>query len=63
MTAAQIQSLKRAYRLLYREGLKLEDALARIESEIPTTETGQLTAFIRATQRGIARGATPRLRY
>src|SRR3982750_3025747 len=35
MTAAQIQSLKRAYRLLYREGLKLEDALARIETEAP----------------------------
>jgi len=63
MTATQVRSLKRAYRLLYREGLKLEDALTRIETEIPTAETGQLTAFVRATQRGIARGVPPRLRY
>jgi hypothetical protein len=35
--------------------LKLEEALARIESEIPTPETLHLVAFIRASRRGIAR--------
>ena len=32
--ASQVAPIKQAYRLLYRSGLKLEDALARIESEI-----------------------------
>jgi len=52
----QIRALKQAYRLLYREGLKLEDALARIDSEIPIPEAAHLTAFIRGSRRGIARG-------
>ena len=47
--------LKRAYQILYRSGLKLEAALARIESEIPTPETLHLVAFIRRSERGICR--------
>ena len=47
--------LKRAYQLLYRSGLKLEQALQRIETEIPTPETLHLIAFIRASKRGISR--------
>ena len=35
-----IGTLKRAYRLLYRSGLKLADALARIEAEIPENTPG-----------------------
>ena len=37
--ASDLTALKHAYRLLYRAGLKLHEALARIEKEIPTPET------------------------
>ena len=50
-----VQALKTAYRLLYRSGLKLDDALARIEAEVPTEHTRHLAAFIRASKRGICR--------
>ena len=53
--AQQIAALKRAYRVLYRSGLKLEEALARIETESPTPETLHLAAFVRRSQRGICR--------
>src|ERR1039457_6473915 len=53
--APEVSILKQAYRYLYRSSLKLEEALARIESEIPTPETLHLVAFIRASRRGIAR--------
>lgn len=52
---ADIKALKTAYRLLYRSGLKLEDALQRIEAEVPTEHTLHLAAFIRASKRGICR--------
>ena len=51
----QVAALKECYRLLYRAGLKLEDALARIESEVPTDEARHLVTFIRASERGICR--------
>jgi UDP-N-acetylglucosamine acyltransferase len=51
----QVSALKTAYRLLYRSGLKLEDALKRIEIEVPTVETSHLVAFIRQSKRGICR--------
>ncbi|MBV9404047.1 MAG: acyl-ACP--UDP-N-acetylglucosamine O-acyltransferase [Acidobacteriaceae bacterium] len=50
-----IQRLKQAYRLLYRRGLKLDDALQRIESELPSEITSHLIAFIRRSKRGIAK--------
>jgi UDP-N-acetylglucosamine acyltransferase len=52
---AQIRALKTAYKILYKSGLKLEDALARIETEVPTEDTRHLVAFIRASKRGICR--------
>ena len=52
---ADIRALKTAYRLLYRSGLKLDDALRRIETEVPTDHTRHLAAFIRSSKRGIAR--------
>ncbi|MGD0362854.1 MAG: acyl-ACP--UDP-N-acetylglucosamine O-acyltransferase [Bryobacteraceae bacterium] len=52
---ADIVVLKRAYHLLYREGLKLEEALARIDIEIPTPETRHLVEFVRRSERGICR--------
>jgi UDP-N-acetylglucosamine acyltransferase len=51
----EIKRLKTAYRILYRSGAKREEALARIESEVPSEHTLHLTAFIRASKRGIAR--------
>jgi UDP-N-acetylglucosamine acyltransferase len=53
--AAQIAALKKAYRLLYRSGLKLEEALRRIEAEVPTPETAHLVTFVRGSERGICR--------
>jgi len=50
-----IRALKTAFKILYRSGLKLEDALKRIETEVPTHHTLHLTAFIRSSKRGICR--------
>jgi len=54
-TAAQIAQLKRAYQTLYRSGLRLEAALAKIESEMADENTLHLLRFIRASKRGICR--------
>ena len=53
--AEDVAVLKRAYRILYRSGLKLAEALQRIETEIPTPETLHLVSFIRRSERGICR--------
>ena len=53
--APDIAALKTAYKLLYKSGLKLEDALRRIETEVPTEHTQHLVAFIRSSKRGICR--------
>jgi len=53
--ASDVAILKKAYQMLYRSGLKLQDALAKIETEIPTPETLHLVAFIRRSERGICR--------
>ena len=53
--ATDVSILKRAYQILYRSNLKLEEALVRIETEIPTPETLQLVQFVRASHRGICR--------
>jgi UDP-N-acetylglucosamine acyltransferase len=50
-----IAALKTAYRILYRSGLKLDDALTKIETEVPTGHTRHLVAFIRSSKRGICR--------
>jgi UDP-N-acetylglucosamine acyltransferase len=52
---AQIARLKQSYQILYRSGLKLADALAGIESEIPDANTLHLVRFIRGSKRGICR--------
>ena len=52
-TPEQISALKRAFRILYRSGLHREEALARIEAEVPTPETLHLVEFIRGSHRGI----------
>jgi UDP-N-acetylglucosamine acyltransferase len=54
-SATDLSALKRAYRLLYREGVKLETALERIEAEIPGEAASELVNFVRASKRGICR--------
>jgi UDP-N-acetylglucosamine acyltransferase len=54
-TLAQLSNLKKAYKLLYRSGLALEQSLARIESEVPDENTAHLVHFIRTSKRGICR--------
>ncbi len=57
LRAQEIAQLKKAYRLLYRGGLKLDEALRRIEAEAPSEHTRHLVNFIRASKRGITREA------
>lgn len=60
-TASRIRPLKQAFRLLYRSGLKLTEALRRIESEAPTEETLHLVEFIRSSKRGICQPGPSRV--
>jgi UDP-N-acetylglucosamine acyltransferase len=53
--ASDLSKLKKAYRLLYRSGLVLEEALETITREVPTPETLHLVDFIRRSERGICR--------
>ena len=55
VASEEIRLLKRAYRLLYSTGLKLEEALLRIEGELDSELTRHLVRFVRASKRGIAR--------
>jgi UDP-N-acetylglucosamine acyltransferase len=55
---ADIAALKKAFRLLFHSGLKLDDALARIETEVPAGHAQHLVAFIRSSKRGICRPRT-----
>jgi UDP-N-acetylglucosamine acyltransferase len=52
----ELMNLKKAYRLLYRRGLNVSQALDRIASECQLTKnTEDLMAFIRRSERGIVR--------
>jgi UDP-N-acetylglucosamine acyltransferase len=58
--AEEIAALKRAYRLLYRSGLRLVDALARIEAECgESAHVKHLVEFVRGSERGICRPSGP----
>jgi UDP-N-acetylglucosamine acyltransferase len=49
----EIKRLKAAYRLLYRAGLQREEALRRIEVELPSEHTRHIVEFVRNSKRGI----------
>ncbi|MBM4143325.1 MAG: acyl-ACP--UDP-N-acetylglucosamine O-acyltransferase [Lentisphaerae bacterium] len=50
------RALKEAYRILYREGLAVPDALARIRAELePCAELEHLVEFVASSERGITR--------
>ena len=53
--ASDVAALKTAYKILYKSGMKLEDALEQIEREVPTEHTRHLVEFIRSSKRGICR--------
>lgn len=56
MEPARIDVLRRAYKILYREGLLLKDALARLDTlatDFP--EVAAFVSFIRGSERGIVR--------
>jgi UDP-N-acetylglucosamine acyltransferase len=56
-TVSQVSTIKQAYKMLYRSGLRLEEALGRIETELPDENTLHLVRFIRASHRGVCRPA------
>jgi UDP-N-acetylglucosamine acyltransferase len=56
----EIKRLKAAYRLLYRDGLQRQEALQRIEAELPSDHTRHLVEFIRRSKRGICGGSRVR---
>lgn len=57
-TTKEVRSeLKRAYRILYRSGLTLPEAIKRMEQELTSTEEIEhLLRFLRNVERGICRG-------
>jgi UDP-N-acetylglucosamine acyltransferase len=49
-------ALKQAFRILFREGLTISNALTRLEAELkPLPEIQHLIAFTRASERGISK--------
>jgi UDP-N-acetylglucosamine acyltransferase len=59
MTHGQIDAVRRAYRLLFRQGQVLPSALAQIEEELGSVDpVAEMVSFIRQSKRGInwARG-------
>lgn len=51
-----IRKLKRAYRVIFRSGLRLTDALAQVEEELGgTPEVDHMVEFIKKSERGILR--------
>lgn len=55
-TADTVKALISAYKILFREGLTVSNALARIETEHPSMpEVSHLVQFVRGSQRGISK--------
>jgi UDP-N-acetylglucosamine acyltransferase len=55
--SAETQSeIKRAFKILYRDGLSTSQAVAKLESELqPLPEIQQLIAFVKSSERGITK--------
>ena len=55
-SAAQIRNIKDAYRLVYRKGLKLSEAMLQVESKLESQpELGLFLESLRSSERGIVR--------
>ena len=56
-SAAAVEGLTKAHRILFHAGLLREEALAKVEAELGgIAEVVELTTFIRSSKRGIHRG-------
>lgn len=53
LSLEEIRTIKTAYRLLYRSGLKQEEALVRIETNLPGPHIREIVDFVRRSKRGI----------
>ncbi len=52
----QLKDFKNLYRLLYNEGLTVDDCIAKIESEIPdSSQRREFVAFLKSSERGVCR--------
>jgi UDP-N-acetylglucosamine acyltransferase len=55
-TEGAISALKKAYRILFRSGVPMREALAKVEGEVELTpEVRRLLDFIRSSKRGVLR--------
>ncbi|MEC8917175.1 MAG: acyl-[acyl-carrier-protein]--UDP-N-acetylglucosamine O-acyltransferase, partial [Pseudomonadota bacterium] len=54
-SAEAVRTLGECYRLVYRKGLTLEQAISEIESRFSLDETRRFVDSLRASQRGITR--------
>lgn len=52
-TQEQRNRIKAVYRLIFRSGLRLAEALARAEREYPSPETAAIVRFVESSRRGI----------
>jgi UDP-N-acetylglucosamine acyltransferase len=53
---ATINNLKKAYKIIFRSGMTLNNALEKVKLEIPDSEeVNNLVGFIRKSERGICR--------
>lgn len=55
ITPSAVAELGEAFRVLFRSGLKLDEALKQVEEAPHGPEVGEMTAFVRGSKRGIAR--------
>ena len=55
--AERIRAVKNAFRILFREGRKLEEAVEHLEKELApsSADVAHMAAFVRSSQRGLAR--------
>lgn len=58
-TRAEIALIKQTYDILFHSGLKREDALTRIETELDSPHARHIASFVRKSKRPIARARKP----
>ena len=53
---SRVEALRGTYRILFRSGLRVREALERVRAEVPRTrEVGQMIDFVKSSKRGICR--------
>ena len=58
-SAQRIESLRKAYRLLFQKGLKIKEAIEEVRrQDLSTEDVGLLVRFIETSERGFVRRAT-----